>query len=111
MLKIEMKLNEDKIQKDNKYNLESILKKIDCAFGYYDFRKEKLADGTICFYGRGRRHDYASFGRLIINLKNEDWFVSNVTKWLWFNSDRGQSEDDYSVEDILYYFTKKESVV
>ena len=32
-----------------------------------------------------------------------------VTKWLWYNSDDGENEEDFSVEDVLFHYTRKES--
>ena len=58
MLKVEIKLNEKQIEHDAKYSKNSIYQAIDKAFIKYDFRKEKLADGTVCYYGNGNARDY-----------------------------------------------------
>lgn len=44
MLKVEIKLNEKKIEYDARYSISSIYQAIDKAFAKYDFRKEKLSD-------------------------------------------------------------------
>ena len=28
-----------------------------------------------------------------------------VTKWVWYNSDDGENENDYTIEDVLYHYT------
>ena len=47
---------------------------------------------------------------MITSLCDEKWFMDYVIKWIWYNSDDGKNEDDFSVEDVLYFYTKKESI-
>lgn len=109
MLKLEIKLNDAKIQREGKYSLDSIQDTLDKAFGKYQFRKEEMPDGTVSYYGNGRPQDYGTFGRLITTLKDKSWFLPYLEKWLWYNSDDGMDENDYTVEDVLYHYTKRES--
>lgn len=110
MLKLEYRLNNGQIMKDAKYQPDSIIGAVDKAFSKYDFKRETLQDGTICYYGNGQPSDYGVFGRLITTLKSKDWFLPYLDKWLWYNSDDGDNENDFTVEDVLYHYTKKESV-
>ena len=110
MLKVEIKLNDQKIAEDAKYNTQSIYQTLDKTFAKYTFHKEELADGTICYYGNGNRRDYGTFGRIITALKDKDWFMPYLTKWLWYNSDDGENENDYAVEDVLYHYARRESI-
>lgn len=110
MLKVEIKLNNRKIADDAKYSERSIYQSIDKAFAKYEFRREELDDGTICYYGNGNRKDYGIFGRIITALKDKEWFMPYLTKWLWYNSDDGENESDFVVEDILYHYARKESI-
>lgn len=109
MLKLEIKFNNALIHQDGKYSLNSIQAALDKAFDKYRFRKEIMPDDTICYYGNGNAQDYGTFGRLITTLKDKAWFVPYLDKWLWYNSDDGTNENDYTVEDILYHYTKRES--
>ena len=109
MLKLEIKLDDKQIISDAKYNPDSIYNTIDKVFAKYHFQKEEQDDGTICYYGNGMPRDYGIFGRLITTLKDKEWFMTYLTKWLWYNSDDGEDENDYSVDDILYHYTKRES--
>ena len=111
MLKLEIKMDDQKMIKDKKYKPESVYKVIDDLFQRYHIRKEIKDDGTHVFYGTGDRKDYGSFGFLITSLREWEWFMEYVVKWIWYNSDRGHTEDDFSVEDVLYYYTKKESIL
>jgi len=110
MLKLEMKLNSTQILQEAKYQPDSILNAVDKAFSKYQFKREIMADGTLCYYGNGRPKDYGTFGRLIATLKDKEWFLPYLDKWLWYNSDDSDNENDYVVEDILYHYTKKESI-
>lgn len=109
MLKLEIKLNDMQIAAEKKYSADDIRAAIDRAFSKYSFRKEVQMDGTICYYGNGAARDYGVFGRLITTLKDKEWFMSYLVKWLWYNSDDGENEDDYTVEDVLYHYTRRES--
>ena len=110
MLKLEMKLNDNRILQAAKYQPDSIHNAVDKAFSKYQFKREVLSDGTICYYSNGRSKDYGAFGRLITTLKDKEWFLPYLDKWLWYNSDDSDNENDYVVEDILYHYTKKESI-
>ena len=46
---------------------------------------------------------------LITALKREMWFMNYVEKWIWYNSDDGESEDDFAVEDVLLFYTNRAS--
>lgn len=110
MLKLEIKLDETRIAQENRYSSAAIYEAIDKTFLKYEFPKEILEDGTICYRGNGAAKDYGIFGRLITTLKDKAWFMEYLVKWLWYNSDDGSSEDDYAVEDVLYHYTRRESV-
>ena len=110
MLKLEIKMDEDKILADQKYRVESIYQALEQAFARYKLGKTKEPDGTLCFVGNGNPKDYGAFGCIITSLKEKAWFMDYVTKWIWHNSDDGETEDDFTVEDVLYHYTKKLSV-
>lgn len=107
MLKLEIKLDDEKIVEERQYRLEDIYMAIDRVFEQYHLTKKIQPDGTIVFYGNGKTEDYGSFGRLITTLKDKDWFINYVTKWMWYNSD---DDNDFSTEDVLYHYTHKKSV-
>lgn len=64
----------------------------------------------LLFVGRGYTKDYACFGKLITALKNLSWFMEYVGRWIWYNSDNGEDENDFAVEDILLHYTKRTSI-
>ena len=109
MLKVEIRLDRDKIIETGEYEPERIRRGVENAFLQYGFREEVLEDGTICFWGNRHPDDYAHFGGLITALKRESWFLPYVDRWLWYNSDGQYNEDSYRIEDILYHYTKQRS--
>ena len=110
MLKLEIKLDERKILAVQRYKVESIYQAIEKAFLNYNLKKTQVPDGTICFVGDGNPKDYGAFGCIITSLKEKAWFMDYVTKWVWYNSDDRESEDDFAVEDVLYHYTKRLSI-
>ena len=75
-----------------------------------DRNKAQQPDGTLCFTGNGNPKDYGAFGCIITSLREKVWFMEYVTKWVWYNSDDGENEEDFAVEDVLYHYTKRLSV-
>ena len=110
MLKLEIKMDENKMMADRKYEPESIYQALEQAFSQYKLKKIEESDGTLWFMGTGNPKDYGSFGCIITSLKEKPWFMAYVTRWVWYNSDDGENEEDFSVEDVLYHYTKKLSV-
>ena len=110
MLKLEIKLDEKKILDDQRYKADSIYQALEKAFLRYNLKKIQEPDGTICFMGTGNPKDYGAFGCIITSLKEKEWFMDYVTKWVWYNSDDVESEDEFAIEDVLYHYTKRLSV-
>ena len=85
MLKLEIKLDEGKISKEQKYSVSSVYYALEEAFNSYHLRKDSEPDGTIVFYGSGDPRDYGAFGCIITSLKEKSWFMDYVIKWIWYN--------------------------
>ena len=110
MVKTEIRLSQDRIRAEGRYTAESLYATIDKVFSKHGFKRINLDDGTIAYSGNGAPSDYGTFGMIITGLKDKSWFVNNLDKWLWYNSDDGADDNDFSVEDILFHYTKRASV-
>ena len=55
MLKTEIRLNKDKIQKEGRYAAESLYAAIDKVFSKHGFGKIMFDDGTIAYIGNGKK--------------------------------------------------------
>ena len=92
MLKMLIELDENKLLTEKKYDLESIKQIIhdSCATrGIYMDNEGFYVGGT-----------FGKFGGLILGLSKEEWFMENVSKWLWYNSDESNNPEDFIIEDI-----------
>lgn len=99
MLKLKITMNEAKIQSEKQYELSTIQSTLDAVFAQNSL--SKMEDGL--YTGTGKADDYAKFWSIIWSLAKKEWFMCNVKEWLWFNSDDGADETDFSVEDILAF--------
>lgn len=73
------------------------------------FSKADPSRGHGLLLQDGWARDYGTFGRIITTLKDKEWFMAYLVKWLWYNSDDGENETDFTVEDVLYHYTHRES--
>ncbi len=82
-------LDEEKIKKEGKYNLEKIYKNIDeMAEESGLIKKNKYT--YIC---KGDEKDLAALG--IFNFQNlveEEWFTKNVKEWIWLDKKEGNQD-------------------
>ena len=46
---------------------------------------------------------------MITTLKNQQWFMEYVVRWIWYNSDDGENENDFAIEDVLKHYTNRAS--
>ena len=109
MLKLEIRFDEEKIVTDGRYNMDSLYKTLINLFNKYDIIYQIEADGTYVFLGTGKPSDYGYFGQLITTLKKQSWFLPNVSKWIWYNSDDGVGENDFAIEDVRLHYTNRKS--
>ena len=101
MLKLEIRLNAEQISEGGKYTPEVLQGTLIRAFQKEQMDYSEKPDGTLLFVGRGCTNDYACFGKLIMALRNQSWFMEYVERWIWYNSDDGEDENDFVVEDVL----------
>ena len=110
MLKLEIRLDKKKICAEGKYAPDSLYQTLIRAFDREQLDHTEQQNGTLVFTGRGRRKDYGCFGKLITALKKQAWFMDYVERWVWYNSDDGEDENDFAVEDVLLHYTNRASV-
>ncbi|WP_321010026.1 hypothetical protein [Hungatella effluvii] len=110
MLKLEIRLDEEKIRETGKYAPESLRQTLIQSFAKQQLDSVVEPDGTLFFVGRGRARDYGCFGKMITALRNQQWFMEYVDRWIWYNSDDGEDENDFSIEDVLAHYTSRVSV-
>lgn len=96
MMKMKVVMDEKRILKEDKYNLEKINVYLDKLFQKRGMKK----DGDWYING-----DFTSCGAIVINLSSKGWFLNNVEEWLWYD------EDDENTEDLKAHYCKEATAI
>ena len=105
MLKLEIVLDKEKIKAEGQYDWAAMQAALDGIF-----KQQGLIRSDMGIYvGSGKASDFAHFWSAIWALAEKEWFMNNVEKWVWYNSDDGRDENDFATEDIIE-FCKSRSV-
>jgi len=101
MQKVQVIMDEKKIQREGRYDAQKIWRAIDKVF----VEKYGLTKAANGFYMEsGEKDDFVDFWSAILLLKDQPWFMDNVETWLWFNSDDSSDSEDYAIEDIREHY-------
>ena len=79
-MRMKIKLNEEKARENGKYTVEEMYKKIDDLAKKVNITKK---DKEGAFVGNNDRYDLSSFIRIVVTLKDCNWFKPYVEEWLW----------------------------
>ena len=93
MMKMLIKLDEEKIIREGQYDIKKINDYLLKAF-----QKRHMNKDPDHWYTNG---NFVSCGSLILTLSRKEWFLPNVQSWLWYDS------DDDSTEDLKEYYRKE----
>ena len=107
MLKMVIRMNDDKITTENKYRLDGIYSTINHTFQTVGIPRMDDGSGALVFCDCGRAKDFSLFGRIVNALKRQNWFMDNVSVWRLCDSDDSDSPDDFNEEDLLTYYREK----
>lgn len=93
MMKMYIELDEAKIEHDGQYDVNKIKDYLANAFAKRNMSRDKED-----WYING---NFTTCGSLILTLSQKDWFINNVSKWLWYDTDDG------SIEDLKEHYSKE----
>ncbi len=110
MIKMEIRMDDEKILKEGKYRLEAIYEAIDKVFGYWDFEGEKTSSGSVMYKDNGNDRDLGRFFSIVNALKKKEWFMRNVSVWILYDSDDSDFPDDFSTEDLVAHYARKKAL-
>ena len=82
-------LDEEKIKRENKYNLGDIYYTID------EMAKESglIKENKNTFMCKGDKNDLSSLWQFNFNnLALADWFTKNVKEWFWISEEEGNTD-------------------
>jgi hypothetical protein len=97
MIKMQIKMDEKKIQREGHYSLQKIYGTLD---DYFVNRLNTKKEGNGFYVGTDSPSDFGNFGLAMVTLGKKPWFMENVDTWLYFNSDDSEDPEDYVVEDF-----------
>lgn len=86
MMKMLIKLDEDKIRADGKYDVVAVWKWIDKRFENA-CTKEIQSDGAVLYSGDPQRDYYTCIGLAYLALREQKWFASYCRQWIWYDND------------------------
>ena len=90
MLGTKFVLDEEKIQRDGKYDLDRIYELIE-QIATTRAKLTKIDKNHYVF--KGEKDAPAYLGILVYNhLAEYDWFMANVKEWLWLDDDEGDTD-------------------
>ena len=102
MIKMMIKIDENRIKAFNDYSPERIYAGLDKIFEKNGFHAE-IVNGYREYKGNNDPADFGKFGRIYNGLRKQSWFMDNVQEWFLCNSDDVDNSDYFSVEDLLNY--------
>ena len=109
MLKMLIRMDEDKITTEKKYHLDGIYSTINNTFSSMGFHRIDDNSGALVYRDCGRPADFSLFGKVVNTLKKQTWFMDNVA-WRLYDSDDSDSPDEFNEEDLLTHYRKKQSM-
>ncbi|MBQ9605853.1 MAG: hypothetical protein IJV16_01595 [Lachnospiraceae bacterium] len=92
MMKMLIKLDEDKIAREKKYDINKINNYLTTAFNKRGMSRDK--DG---WYANG---NFTTCGSMTIILSDKDWFMDNISEWLLVDT------ADSSMDDLKAHYSK-----
>lgn len=101
MMKMEIKLDEERIRRDGKYDVAELWKMIDKEF-VNACTKEVQPDGAVMYVGIPDKDYYTEINVAIMILEDKDWFAQYCVKWVWFDNDDDENLP-FNKEDVLSY--------
>lgn len=110
MLKMIIRMDENKIITEKKYHLDGIYHTINNAFRTVGLLRIEDGSGDLVYRDCGRTRDFSLFGKIVNTLKKQTWFMDNVSVWRLYDSDDSDTPDDFNEEDLLTHYKEKQAM-
>jgi len=92
MIKMLIEMDEEKIEREDKYDLNKINTYLKELFARIDSFKDEEG-----LYTNGT---FESFGAIVWRLSEQDWFLNNVKRWIWYTNEGNGDPNTFKYEDI-----------
>ena len=106
MIKMIIKMNNNKLETQNEYTPEKVYSALDRIFEQKGMERIVTSKG-IEYCGHDKPTDFGHFGQIMIGLKKQAWFMDNASTWLFCNNDDVDDPNDFSEEDLLAHYGKQ----
>ena len=103
MFAMKIQMDEEKILREGKINLQKVYAALDRIFAKYNLVKgETEPDGTLTYLGTESNKDFGRFAIVEMNLQDiNTWFVPNCKKWFFGgDEDKGYWEWDNVLDNM-----------
>ncbi len=91
MMKMLIKLDEERVLRDGKYDLADMWRKIDEQFEKYNCIKEVQPDGGVLYSGNPDYDYYTYMGLSYLSLRKQRWFALYCNEWIMFSNEDDES--------------------
>lgn len=108
MLKMLIQIDEDRLIKDDRYDLKNYWEVIDRKFAD-NCTKEVLPDKSVLYSGIPGADYFHDIARGFVGLLDKQWFADYVTKWIWYDNEGMEDQPLYPI-DLLEKQRKKNPI-
>lgn len=96
MMKMLVSLDEEKITREGKYDINKMNDYLNNAFEKRGMKKDKNN-----WFVNG---NFTTCGSLVLKLSQKPWFMDNLLEWLWYDT------SDSSIDDLKAFYLKESAV-
>lgn len=105
MMKMEIKLDEERIKRDGEYDVAELWASIDKEFENA-CTKEVQADGSVMYVGIPDKDYYTDFATGYMILSEVKPVLKYCIKWIWYDNDDDESLP-FDEEDIILHLKEE----
>jgi hypothetical protein len=82
-----IKLDEELVERDSPYTLESTYNALDHVFSSRGWTKEETTDDGIVYCGHDAKRDFGICGLILEELEKAEWFLPYCPEWTYLKYD------------------------
>lgn len=101
MFKMQIKMNEEKILREDVINLQKVYAFIDELVTGWHFDKEPTTDGSIIYAGSNEDEDFGNALGIVMGLMKQPWWLENVSEWYLLSNEESADKSIYEKQDFL----------
>lgn len=87
MMKMLIKLDEERVLRDGKYDLAGMWRAIDGQFERYNCIREAQPGGGVLYSGDPDQDYFTCMGLSYLFLRKQQWFAQYCSQWIMYDND------------------------